>query len=75
VSSAVLVPTTLTLVPLGLASPVYGAVALALGLGLFAWSISGLRRAAPAQRWARNFFLGTLAYLTLLFAALFAWAR
>jgi protoheme IX farnesyltransferase len=75
VSSAVLVPTTLTLVPLGLAGPVYGAVALALGLGLFAWSVSGLLRAAPAQRWARNFFLGTLAYLTLLFAALFAWAR
>jgi protoheme IX farnesyltransferase len=75
VTSAALVPTSLTLVPLGLAGPLYGAAALALGVGLFAWSLTGFRGAAPAQRWARNFFLGTLAYLTLLFAALFAWAR
>ncbi len=28
-----------------------------------------------STRWARNFFLATLAYLTLLFIALFLWAR
>jgi protoheme IX farnesyltransferase len=75
VTSAVLIPTSLTLVPLELAGPAYGPVALVLGVGLFAWSLTGLRHDAPAQRWARNFFLGTLAYLTLLFAALFVWAR
>ncbi|HET7754888.1 MAG TPA: heme o synthase [Anaeromyxobacteraceae bacterium] len=75
VTSAVLVPTSLLLVPLGVAGPVYGGVALALGLGLFGWSLSGLGREAPTQRWARNFFLGTLAYLTLLFGALFFSAR
>jgi protoheme IX farnesyltransferase len=75
VTSAVLIPTSLTLVPLGVAGPVYGAFALVLGVGLFAWALTGLGQAAPAQRWARNFFLGTLAYLTLLFAALFASAR
>jgi len=74
-TSALLVPTSLTLVPLGVAGPLYGAVALALGVGLCSWSVAGLSRRAPAQRWARNFFLGTLAYLTLLFAALFVSAR
>ena len=76
VTSALLIPTSLTLVPLGVAGHVYGAVALVLGFGLFGWSLTAFAaRNAPAQRWARNFFLGTLAYLTILFAALFAWAR
>jgi heme O synthase-like polyprenyltransferase len=30
---------------------------------------------AASTRWARNFFLLTLAYLTLLFAALFVFGR
>jgi protoheme IX farnesyltransferase len=72
-TSALLVPVTLLPVPLGLAGPAYGAAAAVLGLGLVAWAATGLR--APAGRWARGFFLSTLAYLTLLLAALFAWAR
>lgn len=70
-----LVPVSLALVPLGVAGAFYGVVAGALGAGLLAWAVSGLRRADPSQRWARNFFLGTLGYLTLLFAALFAGVR
>ena len=75
VTSALLLPTSLLLVPLGVAGPLYGAVATVLGVALLCWALIGLRRDGPAQRWARNFFLGTLAYLTVLFAALFVWAR
>jgi protoheme IX farnesyltransferase len=74
-TSFALVPVSLALVPLGVAGPVYGAVAAVLGAGLCAWALSGLWLAGAAQRWARNFFLGTLAYLTLLFAALFVGPR
>ena len=74
-TSLLLLPVTLSPVPLGLAGPGYGAVAAALGLGLAGWALSGLRLPEGSIRWARDFFLGTLAYLTLLFAALFLWAR
>jgi protoheme IX farnesyltransferase len=70
-----LVPASLSLVPLGVAGPAYGACALVLGAGLCAWALSGLWLEGPSQRWSRSFFLGTLGYLTLLLAALFAWAR
>jgi protoheme IX farnesyltransferase len=70
-----LVPVSMSLVPLGLAGPAYGVVAAVLGAGLCAWALSGLWSQGPAQRWARNFFLGTLGYLTLLFGALFVGAR
>jgi protoheme IX farnesyltransferase len=73
-TSALLVPVTLLPVPLGLAGPAYGAAAAALGAGLVAWAATGLRTPSIA-RWARGFFLSTLAYLTLLLAALFTWAR
>jgi enoyl-CoA hydratase/carnithine racemase len=46
----------------------------ALGGGLVAFAISGLRAEVPV-RWARSFFLGTLAYLTLLLAAILIWSR
>jgi protoheme IX farnesyltransferase len=75
VTSFSVVPASLSLVPLGVAGPAYGITAAVLGAGLCAWALSGLWLDGPSQRWARNFFLGTLAYLTLLFAALFAWAR
>jgi protoheme IX farnesyltransferase len=74
-TSFALVPVSLALVPLGVAGTLYAAVAAVLGVGLCGWAISGLRSAKPAQRWARSFFLGTLGYLTLLFAALFAGGR
>jgi protoheme IX farnesyltransferase len=70
-----LLAVSLAPVPLGVAGRFYGVVAGALGAGLLAWALSGLRRSGAAQRWARNFFLGTLGYLTLLFAALFAGVR
>jgi protoheme IX farnesyltransferase len=74
-TSLLLVPASLSLVPLGLAGRGYALVAVVLGAGLSAWAISGLWAEGPAQRWARNFFLGTLGYLTLLFAALFVGGR
>jgi protoheme IX farnesyltransferase len=73
-TTVLLVPVTLWLVPLGLAGPAYGIAAAALGGGLVAFAISGLRAEVPV-RWARSFFLGTLAYLTLLLAAILIWSR
>jgi protoheme IX farnesyltransferase len=75
VASLLLVPVTLSLVPLGLAGPAYGAAAAALGLGLAGWALAGLRLPEGSVRQARRFFLGTLVHLTLLFVALFLWAR
>lgn len=69
-----LVPVSLALVPLGLAGALYAVVATVLGAGLSAFAIAGLFQPATA-RWARSFFLLTLAYLTLLFAALLVSAR
>jgi heme o synthase len=67
-TSVVLVPVSLAFVPLGLAGPAYGIVAVVLGAALAAYALTGL--GAVGGRWARNLFLGTLAYLTLVFAAL-----
>jgi heme o synthase len=67
-TSVVLVPVSLAFVPLGLAGPAYGIVAVVLGAALAAYALSGL--GAVGGRWARNLFLGTLGYLTLVFAAL-----
>ncbi len=74
-TSVALVPVTLSLVPLGIAGPFYGAAASLLGMGLCAHAVSGLCRPGRALRWARSFFLVTLAYLTLLFIALLLGAR
>ncbi len=75
VTTLLLVPVTVSLVPLGLARPAYGAAAAALGLGLAGWALSDLRLPEGSTRRARNFFLGTLIHLSLLFVALFLWAR
>lgn len=74
-TAALLVPVSLALVPLGLAGALYAAIALGLGLGLLAYALAGALRGGAGARWARNFFLATLAYLTLLFATLFASPR
>lgn len=68
-----LVPVSLALLPLGVAGPAYGAVAAVLGAALAAYALAGLGKAGG--RWARNLFLGTLAYLTLVFAALLVLPR
>jgi protoheme IX farnesyltransferase len=68
VTSLALIPVSLAPVPLGLAGPAYGAVAGLLGAGLAGYALSGLR--GTGGRWARTLFLATLAWLTLVFAAL-----
>jgi putative membrane protein len=55
-----LVPVSLSLIPLGVSGWVYGAVALASGLGLLLAALTGQRR----PDWARRYFLGTLLYMT-----------
>ncbi len=74
-TSLALVPVSLLLVHLELAGRLYGATAVVLGTGMGAYALSGLWQPSAANRWARNFFLFTLAYLTLLFAALLVNAR
>jgi protoheme IX farnesyltransferase len=74
-TSLALVPVSLALVRLRLAGPAFGAAAAALGVGLALYGAAGLRRDGGGSRWARNFFLCTLGYLTLVFAALIAGAR
>jgi protoheme IX farnesyltransferase len=68
-STALLLPVSLLLVPLGVAGVGYGAAAAVLGAALLAHAMVGLRRTGGS--WARTFFLGTLLYLTALFTALF----
>lgn len=70
-STALLLPASLVLVPLGVAGTAYGVAAALLGAGLLAHAVSGLGR--EGGRWARSFFLGTLLHLTALFVALFLW--
>ena len=65
-----LVPAAASLAVLRVATPAAAAVAAALGAALAAYAISGVAR--PGGRWARSFFLATLAYLPLAFAALLA---
>jgi protoheme IX farnesyltransferase len=73
-TTVLLLPVTLALWPLGLAGPAYAAAAALLGGGLSALALTGFSAQAPV-RWSRTFFLSTLAYLTLLLAALFVWSR
>lgn len=67
--SILLLPVSLMLVPLGVAGYIYLAIALVLGVGYLWGAIRGLR-ATDVERWAKGFFLYTLAYVTLLFAAI-----
>ncbi len=69
VSSALLLPASLLLVPLGVAGTAYGVTAVLLGAALTGHALSGVGR--EGGRWARTFFLGTLLHLTALFVALF----
>lgn len=67
--AAALLPVSLMLVPLGIASWLYFAVAGALGLVFLAWTLLGLR-AGAGNKWARQLFLVSLVYLPVVFAAL-----
>jgi len=64
-----LVPLTLMLGLLGIAGSFYLVAAMLLGMGFLAWAFTGLHDAAGA-RWARGYFLASLAYLPALIAAL-----
>jgi heme o synthase len=64
-----LVPLSLMLTPLGIAGSFYLVTAMLLGMGFLAWAFTGLDDAAGA-RWARGYFLASLAYLPALTAAL-----
>jgi len=72
--SVVQVAVTLLLTPLGVAGPVYFAVALALGLAYVGYALFGARH-QPVTRWARRLFFASLVYLPVLFAALVLDAR
>jgi protoheme IX farnesyltransferase len=74
-TSLALVPVSLLPFQLGIAGRVFAAAAALLGGGLALHALSGLARPGPSQRWARSFFLLTLVYLTVLFAALLLDAR
>ena len=69
-STVVLVAVSLLPVAAGVAGALYATAAAILGTGLFAFALAGLGK--EGGRWARFFFFGTLVYLTVLFAALFA---
>ncbi len=66
----VLVPLTLLLAPLGVAGDLYTYSAFGLGAGFLGWAFTGLDNAA-GNKWARNYFLASLAYLPALTLALF----
>ena len=67
--SILLVSTSLTLMPLGVAGWTYTLIALTLGLILCGLCLKGFK-ATKVNQWARRLFLFTLVYLTLLFGAL-----
>lgn len=70
-TSLLLLPASLLPVALGLASWVYGAVALAASVAFTGYALTGLRLTGESNRWARRIFLATLAYLVALMGALF----
>lgn len=73
-TAVLLVPVSLLPLWLGMAYPWYGGAAGLLGAAFVTWTLIGLRR-QHAGRWARGVFLGSIAYLTLLLAALLVGAR
>lgn len=66
-----LVPVSLALVPLGIASWLYGAVALISGVAFAVLTLRGLRP-DTTNAWARRVFAGSLVYLTVLVGAMVA---
>lgn len=55
-------------VPLGVAGPLYLATAAALGAGVLAQGLGGLRRGGA--KWARGVFLASIVYLPILFTVM-----
>jgi protoheme IX farnesyltransferase len=73
-SSLALLPIALLPSWLGLAGWGYGLTAGVATAALAGAALAGLGRRGEGTRWARGFFLGTLAWLTVVMAALFAGA-
>jgi protoheme IX farnesyltransferase len=67
---AALLPTSLLLVPWGLAGTPYLVAAAIGGAVFFAWGVYGLVRESAGRSWARSLFLVSLVYLTTLFVVL-----
>ena len=67
--SVAMVLASLSLTPLRIAGGIYLTIASLLGVGFLWYALAGYR-APQRNRWARRFFLYSLVYLTLLFAAL-----
>ena len=66
-----LVAVSLLFVPIGFGHAAYLATALVLGAGFLGYGMLGLREGSGV-RWARNLFVFSLVYLTVLFAVLLA---
>jgi len=67
--SVALLAVSVSLVPLRIAGPVYGVIALLLGLWYLGYSLLGLRR-KPDGTWARRYFFASLLYLPAITLAL-----
>ncbi len=65
---AVQVAVSLTLVPLGVAGPIYGVTACLLGAMVLVQGLRGIR--TGTAKWARSVFLTSIIYLPLLFAVM-----
>jgi protoheme IX farnesyltransferase len=74
-SSLLLLPASLLPVALGQAGWAYGGVALASSLAFLGFALTGLTPRGESPRWARQVFLATLVYLTVLMVALSTGAR
>lgn len=70
-----LVPTSLLLVPLGVAGRGYGIGALTAGALFLAMALAGLRGEKAGRRWAGRLFAASIAYLSALFLVLGLFAR
>lgn len=62
------VAVSFALVPLGVAGPLYLATAAALGVGVLAQGLGGIRRGDA--KWARAVFLASIVYLPVLFTVM-----
>lgn len=74
-TSLLLLPAALLPVALDLASWGYGFVAVGASLAFTAFAVAELGARGESPRWARQVFLGTLLYLSVLMVALIAGAR
>jgi heme o synthase len=67
--SLLLISTSLSLAPLGVAGVIYTTIATILGVILLGYCVKGFKTTQRNQ-WARKLFIYTLIYLTVLFGAL-----